>query len=251
MSNLPKLKTPTYFLTIPSTKKKVKYRPFLVQEEKILLLIKESEDEKEMVNCMKDIISACTYGKVDVSKLALFDIEYMFLQLRAKSIGETIEIPMKCKNEIEELVVNEEGINEKKTKVCGNVINFVIDLTKVKVKFPINHTKDIIIEDDIGVSFRYPDIDDTINSDMIKENPIEYIASLITSIFDKDNIYDASVVKKEDMVNWLNQLTRKQFEKIQKNFFDSMPSIKHTIKYKCDKCGKSGEYTFEGVSDFF
>jgi len=244
MSNLPKLKTPTHFLTIPSKKKKVKYRPFLVQEEKILLLIKESNDEKEMVNCMKEVISACTFNKVDISTLALFDIEYMFLQLRAKSVGEEIEIPMKCKNMIP--CEDKEGECE-----CGNVMKFVIDFTKVRVKFPKNHTNNVIIEDDIGVTFRYPDIDDTINAKKIEEDPIGYIASLIVSIFDKDSVHDASMIKKEDMIEWLNQLTRQQFQKIQEQFFDSMPSLEHTIKYTCSKCKKKGEYTFRGISDFF
>jgi len=245
MSDLPKLKTPTYFLTIPSTKKKVKYRPFLVQEEKILLLIKESNDETEMINCMKEVISACTFNKVDISTLALFDIEYMFLQLRAKSVGEEIEIQMKCKNIIPSVDGEDEGCE------CGNIIKFIIDLSKVKVKFSKKHTNNVIIENDIGITFRYPDIDDTINANEIEENPIEYIASLIVSIFDKDSVHDSSMVKKEDMVDWLNQLTRQQFQKIEEQFFDSMPSLEHTIKYTCNKCKKKGEYTFRGISDFF
>ena len=126
-----------------------------------------------------------------------------------------------------------------------------IDLTKVRVKFPKNHTKNVILENNIGITFKYPDIASTSEIENIEDDPITYIATLIESIFDSDNVYDASMLKQEELVEWLVQLTRKQFEKIKEEFFDSMPSMEHTVKYECPKCHKKGSYTFKGISDFF
>lgn len=245
--SLPVLKTPTYFMTIPSTKKKVKYRPFLVQEEKILMMIKEGNDELEIINAMKELISVCTFNKLNVSELALFDIEYMFLQLRSKSVGEKEEIPMKCKN----IIPSVEEDDDSEGTECGNIIRFEVDLSKIKVKTPKDHTRNVIIEDDIGIIFKYPNIDSITNIDDIESNPIEYIVSLIESIFDNDGVYDASTVNKKELIDWINKLTRKQFEQIQHQFFESMPTLEHNIKYTCDKCGYEGIVNFNSVSDFF
>lgn len=247
MSELPVLKTPSHFLTIPSTKKKIKFRPFLVQEEKILLLIKESKDANEMINGMVDVINACTFGEVDATKLSLFDIEYIFLQLRSKSIGEEIEIPMRCRN----IVKKRNDSNEPVETECGQKIAFNINLSDIEVTFPDNHSKNVILEDNIGITFKYPSINIADKLDIIESDPIQYIASLIESIFTNDSSFDVSMIKQEEVVDWLNKLTKQQYQKIQEQFFDCMPHLVHTIKYKCPKCGKEGEYAFKGIADFF
>ncbi len=247
--NLPKLNTPTYFLTIPSTKKKVKYRPFLVKEEKIMMLVKESKNQLEIIETMKDVIKACTFDKVDPNKLATFDIEYIFLQLRSKSVGEKIEINMKCVNEVE---IEGEVEEPTRTKPCGGIIPFDIDISKIRVKTPKEHTNTIILDGDIGVTFKYPSVNNVygVDNEEIVDD-IEIIVDLIENIFDKDNVYDASATKREDLVEFVEGITQKQFISIKEGFFDTIPSLEHTIKYKCADCGYQGEHTFRGISDFF
>jgi len=244
--NLPKLNTPTYFLTIPSTKKKVKYRPFLVKEEKIMMLVKESKNQVEIIEVMKDVVKACTFDKLDPNKLSTFDIEYIFLQLRSKSVGEKIEINMKCVNEVDH--IEDDGIT-KTSKPCGGIIPFDIDISKIRVKTPKEHTNNIILDDDIGITFKYPSVNNIYDEENVDD--IEIIVDLIESIFDKDNVYEASETKREELVEFVENITQKQFIKIKKGFFDTMPSLEHTIKYKCSDCGYQGEHTFRGISDFF
>jgi hypothetical protein len=250
MSSLPKLNTPIHYMTIPSSKKKVKFRPFFVKEEKIMMMVKESTDVNEMADAMKSIIEACTFNKVDVNSLAIFDIEYMFLQLRSKSVGEIVELNMKCNNmvEIPKSHDHPAGVDNA-TKPCGGIIPFVINIADIKVNFPENHSNTIILEDDIGITFKYPSIDTmaTIDSD----DEIELIVDLIDNIFDKDNVYDAKDTNREELKEFVENITNKQFVDIREKFFETMPSLEYTAKYKYVKCGYEDEYTFRGISDFF
>ena len=248
MSSLPKLTVPTYTLTIPSTKKKVKYRPFLSKEEKILMMIKQSTNKDEVLQAMKDIITVCTFDKIDVNKLAIFDMEYIFLQLRAKAVGEIINIDMKCANKVE--VVNDED-TEVKMKECGNLIPFAIDIEKIKVDFPKEHTNVIKLEKNIGITLNYPSINDMDILEDDSKTDSEVIIYLISNIFDKNNVYEAADSTKDDVIEFVENINPKQIEDIRKKFFYSMPSLSYTVKYKCSKCGKEGEYTFKGINDFF
>lgn len=245
--SLPVLNTPTYSLTIPSTKKKVKYRPFLVREEKIMLLVKESKDSSEMLNAIKDVVKACTFNVVDPEKLSTFDLEYIFLQLRSKSVGETIELVMRCTNQVPEST--EEGFGDKMVE-CGGKIEFAIDISKINVNFPENHSNIVMVEDTIGITFKYPSMD-TLEELEKGMSEFDVIVSLIDNIFDKDNVYDAKDSTKQQLVDFIESLTNQQYNKIMSTFFETMPSLEHTQEFKCKKCGNKGSYTFRGVADFF
>lgn len=259
---LPKLTIPTYSLTIPSTKKKVKFRPFLSKEEKILMLVKQSENSEEILQAMRDIVDVCTFEKLNISSLALFDLEYIFLKLRGKSVGEIIDIDMKCNNQIEIPVMKVEDIGggivdpssiitEVKTKSCGNLIPFSINIDDIKIDFSEKHTKVIKLEKEIGMTMRYPSVDDLGMLEDNKEDDVEIIKGLIESIYDKDNVYDISDTNPEDLQEFVDNLSSKQIESIRNDFFHTMPALSHTVKYKCTDCGFEGEYTFSGINDFF
>jgi len=246
MSILPKLTVPTHFLTIPSTQKKIKYRPFLSGEEKILMLVKQSENQDEILTAMTEIIDACTYGQLQVNSLAMFDIEYIFLQLRAKSVGEIIEIDMKCANEIPPV-----DDDDSKPKQCGNLIPFVINIDDINITKPEDHSKVIMLQDDIGITLRYPSVSDFAIIDDFGNDDIKIITYLMETIFDGENVYDSGDTSQEDIDEFMSTISTKQLETIRNKFFYNMPSLEHTAKYKCSKCGYVGEYTFKGINDFF
>ncbi len=250
---LPKLTIPTYTLTVPSSNKKVKFRPFLAKEEKILLLVKQSENTDEILNAMKDIVDVCTFNKLDISSLALFDIEYIFLQIRAKSVGEDIEIDMRCNNDVPvdgDFEMDEDG-NHKNTRKCGCTIPFVVDINQIKVDIPKGHSKIIKLEKDIGITMRYPSIDDLKMLEDSKADDVGIIKGLVENIFDRDNVYDRSEMDEDEFNEFIDTISAKQIEKIRDTFFYKMPSLKHTVKYKCPSCKNEGEYTFNGINDFF
>lgn len=247
---LPKLTIPTYTLKVPSTKKSVKFRPFLSKEEKVLMLVKQSENSEEILQAMRDIVTVCTFEKLDVTTLALFDLEYIFLQLRSKSVGEIIEIDMKCNNKID-LPLKGDELTSHGTKVCGNTIPFSIDINKIDVTFPKDHVNVIKLEKEIGMTMRYPSVDDIAMLESNRDDDVEIIKSLIQSIYDKDNVYEVGDTKPEDLQEFVDNISSKQIESIRKDFFYTMPSLTHTVKYKCSVCGFEGEYKFDGVNDFF
>lgn len=244
---LPRLSVPTYTLTVPSTKKKAKFRPFLSKEEKILMLVKQSESSEEILQAMKDIIDVCTFEKLDISKLALFDIEYIFLQLRAKSVGEVIDIDMKCNNQVDFL--SPEGESGKRE--CGGIVPFAININDIEVKIPKEHKRVIKLEKDIGVTMRYPSVDDLEMLEANQIDDIEIIKGLIENVFDKDTVYEASETREEELQEFVDNMSTKHLEKIREEFFFTMPTVSHEVHYTCSKCGAEGEYEFSGVNDFF
>jgi len=250
--SLPKLSVPTFNLTIPSTGKTIKYRPFLSKEEKILMLIKESSNPEEIENVVKEVITACTFGEVDVETLASFDIEYIFLQLRSKAVGEVIELDMKCTNVIEEEKIDEEtGEVIQKEKRCGNLVSFDINIKDIQVNIPEEHSKTIVFENNIGVTLRYPTSKDTTKIEEIGENDIELMRYLLDNIFDSENVYDVKDTPKEEIDEFFDNIPTKYINKIREQFFINMPRLEYTAKYTCSKCKYEGEYTFVGLSDFF
>lgn len=244
---LPKLTVPTYTLTVPSTKKKVKFRPFLSKEEKILMLVKQSNNQDEIMTAMKDVVNVCTFEKLDIEKLALFDIEYIFLQLRAKSIGEVIEVDMKCVNKVK----HKDEFTGETEKDCGGIIPFAINIEDIAVEFGKDHQKVIKLEKDIGVTMRYPSVEDIEMIESNKEDDIDIIAALIESIYDKDNVYEVAETKPEEFQAFVDNISSKQIEEIREKFFYTIPVLEHKAKYKCPKCSNEGEYTFRGMQDFF
>jgi len=234
---LPKLNTPTYELEVPSTDDKLKYRPFLVKEEKILLIAMESGKSEDIVQAVKDIVSECTFGKLDVSNLPMFDIEYVFLNIRAKSVGEVSKLKILCPD-------------DKKTYAETEV-----NLTEVQVQVDENHTNKIELTDDMGMIMTYPTIDlyaETGIQNVNASNMLDLISSCILQIYEKngEKVYQAKDQTKKELIEFVEQLNTKQFKELQK-FFDTMPKLKHTIKVKNPKTKKMSEITLNGLNDFF
>jgi hypothetical protein len=206
-------------MTIPSTDQKITYRPFLVKEEKVLLMALEGKDQKETARALKQIINNCCIDDVDVDKLAPFDLEYFFLLLRAKSMGETIDMTYKCQN--------------KKGKTdCANVIKFIVDIDDVKV---IKNPETVISK-----NFDSENIDSV----------LEIIIDCMESIYDNDSIYKMRDTDTAETKDFLEGLTQTQFTKI-KAFFDTMPKVMYKENIECDKCKKYNEIKIEGMQNFF
>ena len=229
---LPEIATPTYTLTIPSTKKKVKYRPFLVKEQKILILAMENEDQEQILDAITNTIKACLITKVDMATLALFDIEYLFLQIRARSISEEIEMRVTCGDDGETTVD----------------VKFMVD--DVKVNFPKGHSNIIKLDDDLTIEMKYPDLEYFTQVNFVggEPDPYELVAKCIKRVYVGEDDYTPDSV--DESRKWLEGLTNQQFDKIQV-FFETMPSLRHVLKVKNPKTKVSNEVVLEGLSDFF
>ena len=234
---LPKLNTPTYELEIPSTDEKIKFRPFLVKEEKVLMMALETKDNAQIVNAVKDIVSECTFNKLNISTMPMFDVEYIFLQIRSKSVGEVSKVKILCPD-------------DKKTYT-----NVEIDLNEVKVQVEDEHTNKIELTDSMGMIMTYPNIDSFTENgiqDINASNMLDVIGTCILQIYEDkgEKVYEAKDQTKKELVEFIEQLNTKQFQDVQK-FFDTMPRLKHTIKVKNPKTKKTSDVTLSGLNDFF
>ena len=229
---LPEIATPIYTLTLPSTKKKIKYRPFLVKEQKLLILAMENEDQEQILDAITNTIQSCLLTKIDVKDMALFDIEYLFMQIRARSISEEVEMKVTCQDDGETTVD----------------IKFMVD--DIKVNFPKGHTNVIKLTDDLTVEMKYPDIDYFTKINFMEETPDEYelVAKCIKRVYVGEDDYTSDSL--EESKAWVEGLTNQQFEKIQQ-FFETMPTLRHVLKVKNPKTKVVNEVVLEGLSDFF
>ena len=231
--SLPTLNNPTYELVVPSSKKKIKYRPFVVKEEKILLMSLETEDEIQIANAIKDIISTCVSTKgFDVEDLATFDIEYLFLNIRAKSVGEVIELILTCPDDNE-------------TQVRVN-----INIDDISVEFDKNHTNQIKLSEDLWVEMKYPGIDMFATSQENIDDTFTLVAKSISKIYNSEDVWDETTTSEKEFIAFVENMNSKQFNEVQK-FFDSMPALKHTVEITNPKTKVTSEYTIEGLSNFF
>ena len=229
---LPEIATPIYTLTIPSTKKKVKYRPFLVKEQKLLILAMENEDQEQILDAITNTIKACLITKVDMATLALFDIEYLFLQIRARSISEEIEMRVTCGDDGETTVD----------------VKFMVD--DVKVNFPKGHTNIIKLDDNLTIEMQYPDLDYFAKINFMDEKVDEYelVAKCIKRVYVGEDDFTSDSL--DESKEWVEGLTNNQFEKIQ-SFFETMPTLRHVLKVKNPKTKVVNVVVLEGLSDFF
>jgi hypothetical protein len=232
---LPILESPKYTVEIPSTKKVIEYRPFLVKEEKILLMAQESQESREMLNAMKDIIRACTFEKVDVNALTSFDLEYIFLKLRSKSVGEISSVNIKC-------------------SVCEVPNQVDINLDEVAVNFDDSVSKTIMISDSVGVNMRYIRVKDmgALTDDKKSQSDLinEVVIASIESIFDADKVYPTENSSKAELIVFINSLSRSQMQKIEA-FIAAVPALKETVKFKCKGCGHDNTLELSGTQSFF
>jgi hypothetical protein len=241
---LPKIDVPLYDLILPLSKKKIQIRPFLVKEEKILLMATESEDESTILTAIKQIVNNCCLTEdVDIELLPISDLEFIFFNLRARSISEVVELRYKCNNKIH---VGEEE------KVCGNMVEFDVNILDIKPEIPENHTNKIEISPTMGVVMKYPNfkILDKISSTTESEMLIETTLACIDYIYDEDEIHYAKDVSKEELTDFLESMNRGQFLKLQE-FFETIPKITKEIDFHCDKCGYDEKMVLEGIQSFF
>ena len=234
---LPKLGYPTFELELPSTGKTIKYRPFLVKEEKVLLMALESKDEKQVVSAVKDLIKNCVITRIKVDTLPSFDLEYLFLKIRGASIGETITLTVTCQDDNE-------------TKVEAN-----ININEVEIFKPEGHDKKIMFDDKTGLVMRYPSMKEFVDREFLQkemktEDVYGFIADSIDQIFDDEEVYDSSTTTKKEFRTFVDSLTTRQFEKIQK-FYETAPKLSHTFKVVNPNTGKESSYTIEGLQSFF
>ena len=237
---LPKINTPTYDLVVPSTGKKIKYRPFLVREEKILILALESEDTAQITNAVVEILSECILTKgVDVTKLATFDIEYLFLNVRSKSVGETVEVNLTCPDDDKtsvEMEINIDSIKVQKTRGHKNIVK-LDDQYSMKLKYP---SFDQFIESNFDTAEDVSDVDKSLNM----------ITNSIEMIYDEEESWDASDSTKKELEEFIEQLNSKQFKAIEK-FFETMPKLSHKVKITNPTTGVESEVVLEGLASFF
>ncbi len=235
---LPKINTPTYELTLPSNGKKIKYRPFLVREEKILIMALETENQKQITNAVVEILDACIMTRgIKVENLATFDIEYIFLNVRSKSVGETINVNIICPD-------------DEKTSV-----EIPIDLESIKVKKDKSHTNIVKIDDNLSLKLKYPSMDQFIennfeSTDETIKNTMKLITSSIDMIFSEEESWNASESTQKELEEFIEQLNSKQFQTIEK-FFDTMPKLSHKVKVTNPKTNVESTVILEGLAAFF
>lgn len=237
---LPKISVPTYDLEIPSTGKKIKYRPFLVKEEKILIMALESEDMKQISNAIVQILEECIQTKgVKISNLSTFDIEYIFLNVRAKSIGESVDVTITCPDD---------GVTQ---------VSESIDIDLIKIQRDPEHTNIVKLDDDLSMKMKYPSLDQFVennfefNEDETDvDKSLSMIISCVDMVYNNEESWSASDCSKEELKEFVEQMNTKQFKEIEK-FFTTMPKLSHTVVVKNPKTGVKNEIVLEGLASFF
>jgi hypothetical protein len=238
---LPKLDVPTYEIELPVSKKKIKFRPFLVKEQRNLLMAMESNESNSIQSAVKDILYNCTLTEdVDIEKLPIIDVEFYFINLRAKSVGEIVESKYRCNNVVE-------------GSECGNIMEHSLDLQKVKVQMNDEISSEIQITPKVIVKLKYPEFGIVKNSmeyTDINDITFNMIARSIEHIYDGEQFYYASETQPQELVEFVESMNQEQFAKIE-NFFNNLPKLKETVDITCSKCGFHHKIDVEGLESFF
>ena len=235
---LPKISTPTYELVIPSTGKKIKYRPFLVKEEKVLIIAMESEDTAQIAGAVKDVISSCILTRgIKVNELATFDIEYLFLNIRGKSVGEEVEVLVTCPD-------------DGTTKVPT-----VINLDDIEVQVDDDHSRDIALDENLILRMKYPSMEEFVKNnfvlgDVSVDDTFDIVVSSIEQVYNEEESWSAKDCTKKELKEFVEQLSSKQFKEIE-NFFATMPKLSHKIVVTNPNTGVENEVVLEGLGSFF
>ena len=235
---LPKIATPTHELVLPSTGKKIKYRPFLVKEEKILILALESEDQKQITNAIKSTLKSCIQTRIKVEDLPTFDIEYIFLNIRGKSVGESLEVLVTCPDDGETQVES------------------TIYIDEIQVQKDDKHTPDIKLDHSLTLRMKYPSLTQFVennfnpSADQTLEASMDIIASCIDVVYSEDESWAAADCTKKELSEWLETLNTSQFKEIE-TFFETMPKLSHTLKVVNPKTKVESDVTLEGLTSFF
>ena len=231
---LPKLSTSKYELTLPSTGQKVEYRPFLVKEEKTLMIAQQTGKESDMIRAVQNIVAACTFEVVNSKNMPIFDLEYVFLQLRSKSVGEIAKLRVKCPDD---------GETE---------VEVDVPLESISCVKEVGHDTRIQLTDTIGIIMKYPTVDMMIGLDTKDEagSTFEIIKSCVDQIYDADNVYTKNDMEDKELNDFIDSMSHDQFEKLSE-FFDTMPKVKYPVKIKNPNTGVESEIVLQGLSDFF
>ena len=234
---LPKIDVPIYELTVPSTDEKIKYRPFLVKEEKLLLIAMESGENSDILRAVKDIVDACTFNKMKIGNMPMFDVEYIFLQIRSKAVGEVSTLRVLC-------------LDDMKTYAKVEV-----DLNEIEVRVTDAHTNKIELSDEMGVIMKYPTVDSFVENkidDISPANMLDVIITCIDKIYDKkgEEVYDSKDSSKKELMDFVEQMNTTQFQDVQA-FFDSMPKLRHEITVVNPKTKVENKVALSGLNDFF
>lgn len=230
---LPVIETPVYDVIVPSTQKKIKFRPFLVKEQKILLIALDSDDTQEINRAIKEIVDSCTFNKLNVDTLPAFDSDYLFMKIRSKSVGEEIELSIKC-------------------SACEEPNDYSMNIDDLSVIRNENHTNKIQLTDTVGIVMRYPTMDEISNlrANYNIETISNIIAACIETIYDAEEIYKSSDSSIQERVEWLEQLNQEQYDKLEQ-FFNTAPYLNTSIEFDCKKCNHHNNILVEGIADFF
>ena len=241
---LPKLDVPIFELKLVSTGKNIRFRPFLVKEQKLLLMATQSEDEKDMVRVIRQIVKNCVIDELNVDTLPAFDLEYLFLNLRARSVNEVVELRYRCNNTIKD----ENG----EDKTCNNLEKFEVNILDVAPIVLPEHTKKIMFNDKLGIVMKYPTFEMLYELVDKTEEEImfEILPNCVDNIFDEDSVYYAKDTPKEELLEFLDNLQQKDMEKIQK-FFRTIPRLRKEVDFHCRKCGYEEKINVEGLQSFF
>ena len=243
---LPKIDVPTYETTLISSGKKVKYRPFLVKEQKLFLMASQSNDEKETINVVKQVLNNCIISDIDVEDLPTFDLEHLFMQLRARSVGEVVNLKYNCNNTVKD--------DKGEDKPCGGLVKFDLNILDIKPTIDKDHNNKIEITEKLGIVMKYPTLKMVGNFDNLQNESIDSIMEIIVScidfIYDDDQMYYAKDSSKEELMEFVENLQQDDLEKIQK-FFTTMPKITKPLDFKCGKCGYEEKIVVEGIQNFF
>ena len=236
---LPKISTPSYELVIPSNKKKIKFRPFLVKEEKVLIIAMESQDNKQIANAIKDVLSACILTRgVKINDLSTFDIEYLFLNIRGKSVGEEVEVMVTCPDDGETQVPT------------------VINLDDIKVQVNDKHSQDIVLDGEYTLRMKYPSMEEFIKTNFSSDGEVavddtfKLIASCVDQVYSEEETWAGADCTKKELSQFIESLNSKQFKSIEK-FFETMPKLSHTVKVTNPNTKVESEVVLEGLQSFF
>lgn len=240
---LPKIDVPIYETTLISTGKTIKFRPFLVKEQKIFLMAAQSEDSKEVINSIKQVLTNCVVDDTDISNLPVFDLENLFLNLRAKSVGENVELNYICNN----MVKNDKNEDTQ----CGGKIKLDINLMEIQATKNPEHTNKIMLSEKLGIMMKYPSFDIISKINIQTESDLlQLIIACIDFIFDDEKIYYAKDSTEQELIDFIETMQQSDIMKIQK-FFETMPKISKDVEFKCKKCGYEEKTNIEGIQNFF
>lgn len=238
---LPKVDTPVYDLTLPLSNKKIRFRPFLVKEQKNLLMAVESDDQDSIQENIKQVLRNCTLTEdIEIDDLPVVDIEYFFINLRAKSVGEIVENKYRCENKVEE-------------KTCGNVMDLKVNLLDIKVEGALIDNAVVQITDKISIKLKYPRfsvLKDISNLREMTDIAMKLVAQSIEYVYDGEQFYYSNEVPEQELLDFVESLNQKQFQKIE-NFFENLPKLQKKIDMKCRKCGFEHKFDIEGLENFF